>query len=171
MVKCNSQYNPNYFTEEVKKFLSTARDPGQLGPVGCLENQSGGFFIKGRVNFENGGRLNLSALNQPLTISPQSSIEITIEFTHHESIRIPPMPIVAHLSRLNGRTAVLTFEDSKGRVTLDGEIRQNDKGLVTFSAPFVYINHIYLGDPNRAGMKGTIGLFEIQACDLFDCAG
>ena len=175
VVKCNQQYTPDHFNQQIKGFLSALRDPSGLGFVGCLreheETHKVYFHVKGSVFFENGGKLSLSNLSQTLKVSPaQSKIEFFIKPQNGREIHIS-LPASAIAGEVRGNVALLTFEDNKGRVILDGEIRSNAKGLIVFSAPFRYENDTYVGRTDVTGYKGVIGIMEIPACQFFDCAG
>ena len=175
IVKCNQQYTPDHFNQQIKGFLSAGRDPAGLGFVGCLreheETHKIYFHVRGSVLFENGGKLNLSSLNQTLKINPAGSkIEFFIKPQNMREIHIS-LNASAVAGEVRGNVALLTFEDEKGRVILDGEIRSNAKGLIVFSAPFRYENDTYVGRTDISGYKGVIGIMEIPACQFFDCAG
>ena len=171
VVKCTPQYSIPHFNQHVKGFYSAINDPTQLVNVGCLLkhcDQGSWFHIMGSVVFENGGKLNPHNFTQILQVSTQSKITVFIKPFYQPEIRLD---LVADsiAGQVNGNVAALNFRDSTGRVTLDGEIRPNDNNEMVFSAPFRYENFIVF-DGTSPGYDGVVGLFEIPACDFFDCA-
>lgn len=150
-----------------------AGDVSRLASVGCTEEQykqsGSGVFVKGSVFFEGGQKLDLSNSSQTLTVNSSSKIKIIVKPVNQSPLAVDlnASPIAG---RVTGNIAVLSFEDEKGKVTLDGSFRSNDKGLLVFSAPFRYENFTAFGRTDISGYSGTIGLFEIPVCGLFDCA-
>lgn len=172
VVKCTGQWPANYFNAQVKQFLSTTRDSSGLGFVGCskehLQTHKIYFHIKGSVPFENGGKLSLSDLTVNLQVSKQAQLQIFIKPQTQQEIGIT-LPAGAFPGEVRGNVALLTFEDQKGRVVLDGEIRTNKNGISVFSAPFRYENYTLYNRTDSGGYKGVIGMAEIPACQFFDC--
>ena len=174
VVKCTPQYSPPHFNQQLKGFLSASGDVSGIANVGCTKEQYNQYksavLIKGSVFFEGGQKLDLSNLNQTLPVSTSSKIKIIIMPINQK----PPLAVDLNASpiagQVTGSIAVLSFEDEKGKVTLDGEFRSNDKGKLVFSAPFRYENFTIFGSADVSGYSGTIGLFEIPVCGLFDCA-
>lgn len=174
VVKCTPHYSIAHFNQQVKGFLSTTSDPSTLENVGCLKEhceRGSWFHMTGVVVFENGGKLNPFALNQVLQVSTRSKIAVLIKPFNRQEFKLE-LPAAAIAGQVNGNVATLTFEDEKGKVTLDGEIRSsaNNVNTMVFSAPFRYENFTHFAGLNT-GYEGTIGMLEIEACDFFDCGG
>ena len=173
VVKCTHQYPYAHFNQQIRGFLSAAGDTSNIGNVGCTKEQyqqsGSGIQVKGTVYFTGGKKLDLSNLSQTLEVNSASSkIKILIKPVNQRELAVDlkAAPIAGQVS---GSIAVLSFEDEKGKVTLDGEFRSNDKGVIVFSAPFQYNNFVVFGRTDVTGHEGTIGQFEIPACGLFDC--
>ena len=173
VVKCTQQYSPPHFNQQLRGFLSVAGNVSHLENVGCTKEQfkqyGSGVLVKGSVFFEGGQKLDLSNLNQTLTVNSSSKIKIIVRPINQSALAVDlnASPIAGQVT---GNIAVLSFEDEKGKVTLDGSFRSNDKGLLVFSAPFRYENFTAFGRTDISGYSGTVGLFEIPVCGLFDCA-
>ena len=172
VVKCTHQYPYAHFNQQIRGFLSAAGDTSNIGNVGCTKEQAqsgSAMLVKGTVYFTGGKKLDLSNLSQTLEVASSSSkIKIIIKPVNQREL-VVDLNAAPIAGQVNGSIAVLSFEDEKGKVTLDGEFRSNDKGLIVFSAPFQYDNFTIFGRTDVTGYEGTIGLFEIPACGLFDC--
>ena len=173
VVKCTQQYPYPHFNQQIRGFLSAAGDTSNIGNVGCTKKQyqesGSGIQVKGSVYFTGGQKLDLSNLSQTLEVmSSSSEIKIIIRPVNQSplAVDLKAAPIAG---QVNGSIVVLSFEDEKGKVTLDGEFRSNEKGVIVFSAPFQYDNFTIFGRTDATGYEGTIGMFEIPACGLFDC--
>lgn len=173
VVKCTHQYPHAHFNQQIRGFLSAAGETSNIANVGCTKEQyqqtGSGIQVKGTVYFTGGKKLDLSNLSQTLEVAGSSSeIKILIKPVNQREIAVD-LKAAPIAGQVNGSIAVLSFEDEKGKVTLDGKFRSNDKGVIVFSAPFQYDNFTIFGRTDVTGYEGTIGLFEIPACGLFDC--
>ena len=174
VVKCTPHYSVAHFNQQVKGLLSTTSDPSTLENVGCSPEhckQGSWFHMTGVVVFEGGKKLNPLALNQVLQVSTRSKIAVLIKPFNRQEFKLE-FPAASIAGQVNGNVATLTFEDEKGKVVLDGEIRPNanNPNTMVFSAPFRYENFTHFAGLNT-GYEGTIGMLEIEACDFFDCGG
>ncbi len=166
VVRCNkSQYS--HFNNELLGFLSTTKKPEEIqGPVNCLKDRKdikGGMLLTGEIFFEGNELFDLENPPSNLELTKSSYLEIHIVNTHNKAIAVLKMPAVPTASTVSGNSAVLTFEDKKGRVSLDGVVNEKD----VFTGPFKYEN--FVNWQGGAGASGTIGYFYIPVCRLFKC--
>ena len=175
-VKCTTQYSFAHFNQHLRGFLSSTKPTGELSNMAnvyCTKAQydetKSSFDIKGTVFFKGGKKLDPANLSQTLEVdSASSQIKLTINPMQQSAFAyaLKAAPIGG---QVQGNIAVLNFEDAKGKVTFDGEIRSNAQGVVVFAAPFRYENFTVFGQPDVTGYNGTIGILVIAACSLFDC--
>ena len=175
-IKCTDHHPFAHFNRQLQGFLSSTKSMGELsnmGGVGCTKAQydqtKSALSVQGSVFFEGGKKLDPSNLSQTLTVNSASTqIKLTIKPMQQNAFAygLKAAPIAG---QVQGNIAVLNFEDSKGKVTLDGEIRANAQGTLVFFAPFRYENFTTFGQSDASGYEGTIGVLVISACGLFDC--
>ena len=176
VVKCNnSQESITAFNAQVKAFLSASMNPNSIQWVKCAytkewESWKGGFFIRGKVSFENQALLDPRSYLQNLSVSSNSYLElhITNQLTG-ELVRKPPigMKIDSLETTINPPSAKLVFKDLKGKITMEGRFQQKENTNVFEGSLHFQNNTDWKGSPQ--GAQGTIGLFSISTCSLFDC--
>ena len=171
VVKCHSS-QVNQFNNQVRNFLSTSSDPTQAQYIVDCANTpqwKGGFFIKGKIDFEGLEFFDTQSYNQNLTISRNSYLEIHIVSTTGRPV-IPTikMGIETFASAIRGQDASLVFQDQKGKVFLNGTVSNNEKNGLLFSGTFEFENFT-TWDGSNQGLSGAIGTFTIPACRFFEC--
>ena len=169
-VSCASESEYQEFNRQVRQFLSTSLNPNTLPGIGCTHKQGGGrVLFKGSVVFEGGAVLNLSSPSSSLRVHSQSWIEIHVDTADRlqktrSSIQVQPIKLSASAGNVDGRHAVLNFQDEKGEIRLEGRI-EGEK----FKGSFFYKNYTtWKGD--QAGYEGNMGMFSIRACRFFQCS-
>ena len=165
VIYCGGQYTPDFFNKEFKRFLSTTLYPNQVGVVGCLKEHSGAFTFKAAVPFQDNLKLSLNALDKNLIVSETANLELQWEFSNNiYPSAIVKMKASPFAGAVDGSLATVTFEDSKGQVSFNGQITA--KGF--FEGTFNYENYTHV-DANQTPAKGIVGYFNIRACHFFDC--
>ena len=163
VVRCE---NYSFFYTELKKFLSGLLDPQTINtPVNCLKSRKdleGGLWITGAVHFENSALFKPSDIDQNLIVSTSSYLEIHVIGINKSVLAVYKMTADHRNSFIEGRFAVLTFTDIRGKVLLDGLVENN-----RFSGNFKY--HIFTNWRGGQGAEGTLGQFTIPACGFFKC--
>ena len=170
-VRCHSS-QVTQFNNHVRNFLSTSNDPNQAKYfVDCSGNQNwkGGFFIRGKVEFS-GQKFDPQSQSQDLTAAQNSYLEIHIVDINGRNVSPTiRMNIDSYASAFEGQNVSLVFQDSKGRVLLNGSVEKDSQNRLIFSGSFEFENSITWTGSNQ-GLSGTLGFFKIAACQFFDCA-
>ena len=171
-VSCAADSEYQEFNRQVRQFLSTSIDPNNLPAIGCMHNHGGGrVLFKGSIAFEGGTAMNSSNPASALRVSAASWIEIHIDTADRSkktqaAAQVQPIKLSAAATNagdVDGRAAVLNFQDDKGEVRLEGRI---DGGK--FKGQFIYKNYTRWNGGNT-GYEGTMGIFSIRACRFFFC--
>ncbi len=186
-VKCTEEYTSYHLNIHARNFLSISFPIGKMKEISCSE----GLILTGTLSFKDGKKFNPSNpdKNKNLQVNPQSSsTKIEVPTTSEVVFELP----VHFEGEVNGNKVHLTFEDSAGKIILEGEIGPNDEGTLVFSAPFQYSvyprkggdeefqnpSHTHshgepvekpLEKPLEQPLEGIIGLFEVPVCEFFDC--
>ena len=170
-VSCANESEYQEFNRQVRQFLSTSFDTNALPPIGCVQKHAGGrVLFKGSVVFEGGAVLNASnPSSSSLDISSQSWIEIHVDTADRSKrtqsrLQVQPVKLSASGGNVDGRAAVLNFQDDKGEIRLEGNI-EGEK----FKGRFIYKNYTtWKGD--NTGYEGNMGIFSIRTCRFFQCS-
>lgn len=169
VVRCPEK-QANLFNQHIKRFLSTtlnAQAQRSLEYIRCRKSNNhlqGGFWIRGTVNFENGEYYQRNSFTQQLDVSENSFLEIHIVDIYNKVLAQIRMQAIPYAGGVNGNHIALAFSDSKGKVLLDGTVKD---GL--FSGPFVYENFTTWEGGSR-GYRGEMGFFVIPVCSLLNCS-
>ncbi|MCY4321466.1 MAG: hypothetical protein OXC37_03555 [Bdellovibrionaceae bacterium] len=173
-VRCHSS-QANQFNQQVRNFLSTSFDPNRANYIiKCASNQQwkGGFFIRGKVYFGD-QKFNNQSNSQNLTVLQNSYLEIHIVDVNNNPITGQGKPIKMNIdtysSTIRGQNANLVFQDTKGKVFLNGSVGFDNENRSLFSGTFEFQN-FQTWDGSSSGLSGTLGQFRISACRFFECA-
>jgi len=160
------------FQYTVKGFLNASLPEDYVGYVSGETQSNGqtGIWFGGRVTPSN-GRVSATGQNQNLSINSASHILIMVydEFvgrTDSSGQKIPAVPIYLTngTGSISGSRAQLRFSDSRGQVTLEGEMFSDGmfEGLIRYDNQVKY-------DGQRPGAEGDLGYFAIRTCAFFVC--
>ena len=165
IVKCNRIEDFQAFNLQVRQFLSTSENPNNLPGISCTNDHPGGFFFKGSIVFEGDAKFSKSGT----TLHVHESSYIEIHVTDGKNKPILKKPIELFAAPVAGKVspeglAVLNFKDSKGEVSLEGEVEEE-----FFTGKFKYKNYT-TWEGAATGLSGTIGPFKIRTCMFFKCS-
>ena len=171
------------FTSSLKEFLSTSTNPAtQTWWVKCnhkdkaFTDWKGGFFIRGKVTFEN--RKIFQTENTTQNLTPTQSSHIELHITEHSNERLVIKPLILSLkqysnSSINGNNVYLTFKDKNGEITLSGTIKLKNINNAKKKEPVISgtmsFNNLVRFNGTTPGSSGQIGPFHIRACSFLDC--
>ncbi len=166
VVKCENFSQTNLFNKRLQAFLSTNMDPRQIGNHSCTKNLPGGVFFRGQVKTDK--IFVPSGHNQDLIVVPEESyIEFHFETFSTNKTNVAPIRLRYTYGSIQGQEATLTFEDDKGAVHLDGQIKTHTNGKIVFNGSIQFEN--YQTWKGTKGYKGILGNFSIEACHFFQC--
>ena len=173
VVKCSDS---DHFNLEIQDFLSSTVDPFSVPNVSCSkkDTDTGGIFIRGNVNFKNDAIFSPYSTSQSLYVSDNSYLEIHIVSYNNKRIANLRMDVVPFSSKVEGNFVVLTFQDQKGKVRMDGTIKDGKlSGVFEFENFIDWRGSNYQGGDYRGGSdyngQGQIGSYSIHACSLLNC--
>ena len=152
------------FYNGLRGFLSTTIDPKTVPFIKCTDRKDlkGGVFIQGRVE-THGALFDPNSSSQELEVSENSHLDILIYDNHNRKYAGIKMRAIPYGGSISGKFVTLAFEDSKGKVNLEGTVAN---GL--FSAKLSYENYVTF-DGSPSNVSGEMGRFSLSACRLFVC--
>lgn len=168
VIKCSQ--NPqdqqkDNFNKGIRNFLSSSIDTQTIRrPVDCSGKHPGGVFIRGKVSFVDQRQFDVYQA-QTLSVNDNSYLEIHIVDVDQHTLASLRLNSVRYAGEVNGNRASLIFQDGGGTVTLNGYIQNN--GILTGHVSFEN-SRDFRG--NVTSLRGSLGLFSIPACALFDCS-
>ena len=178
LIRCDKDsWTWENFNQQFKNFLSTSSDPARMNWwLKCdfnderFKDWKGGVFIKGKTAFQR-GKFNPESQSQSLAPSANSYLEIhLVDHLGKTVIKPIKMSIDELSSSINGNNISLLFKDSKGEVTLEGNISKSLKiNDWTISGKATFINYVSYTGNSRQKYGGFLGYFEIPACSFLDC--
>lgn len=168
VLKCHTvnQEEMNQFNINLKHFLSTKIDPKTINSgFSCTATLKGGVFIRGQVDLPREESYDPTSRNQQIYLNNDSNKSyLEFHFESYHGPNIQPFRMNFDYGSINGQVIVLTFQDQKGLVTLDGSVSNGIfKGTLSFE------NYITFSG-QRPGVKGPLSAFAIPVCQLIECA-
>jgi len=166
VIKCRYSSQVDSFNKRLKAFLSTTINPNQIGWHSCTKDSPGGVFFKGQVKTNN--PILPNGDNQGLIVDAENSfLNLYFETSTPNKSNVAPIALSYTYGSIQGKQALLTFEDHKGDVHLDGQFVNRNDGKFLFTGVFRFVNHQTWD--GKVGYKGELGDFAIEACKFFQC--
>ena len=151
------------FQLEVHNFLSSAINPASADIIGCRDNDPGRMIFRGKVFFAGGRLFDLQSDGQILEAADDSYLEIYIYPKTGRTIDFR-LDIDVLNTSVRGQDISLAFKDDKGRVELNGKVKDR-----IFEGRFIYQN--FKTVINNGPFGGVLGSsFIAPACKLINCA-
>ncbi len=167
VVKCQTQAEMNQFNINLRKFLSTTINPNQVGSHACTKSISGGVFFDGHIRTNK--PIVTTENNLDIIINPEGSyIRFHFETFSPNKPNIAPIPFRYTYGSIDGQQIVLTFEDSKGEVKMNGQLATRSDGKRLFIGHITFHNYQRY-DGQNPGYNGRLGDFAIETCHFFQC--
>jgi hypothetical protein len=155
--------NQNAYQAAVAGLVSTDLPESSLDYVSAQWENGTGVAFGGRVTLANGGAIGTSAGWGQQTISSSSQILIVVQHANQATVGQPRLYFKRASGVVSGTAATIQFSDDYGLVTLQGTFVSNRfRGTISFDNAVKY-------DGTRPGAAGTLGAFDIAACDFFKC--
>ena len=164
-IKCETDEQWQFFQAEIRKFLTSTINPSSLDLVGCRDKDQGRVIFRGKVFFERHALFDLKSSAQNLETADDSHIEIYIYPKTGKAIDYR-LDIDTLNSFVRGQNVTLVFEDQKGKVELNGKVKEK-----IFEGRFIYQNYKSAVDTEGAPFGGILGSsFAVPACEFINCA-
>ena len=158
------------FQESVGGLISATVPESSLGYVSSSASGGTGVFLGGKVELQSGVYNSGSSANSTIRTDSKLMVAVYDEFVGRPDPQTgKPVPafVLAFAKAegsVQGTHAVLKFiDDTYGWIQLDGYISGT-----TFQGEFKYWNYV-LYDGTKPGYNGTLGQFQIPACQFFRC--
>ncbi len=156
--------NQDTFETEVQGFENASVPGSDVGTVSATLQNNTGVFMGGNIIFTSG---NLSTMQSSAQIATSSAILIQVidSYDAQGAPQLHPVELPAISGTVNGTSAVMTFGDSFGTVTLTGNFTTS-----YFTGTVQYSNTLqYDGSPNPNPGTFPMGQFQVPTCQFFHC--
>lgn len=151
------------FQNTVAGLVSTDIPESSLGTVSAQLSDGTGVMLAGKVMLADGRSLSQLGGWTQVSIASNSMLRVDVAHSLESRVGRPTLPFTRATGYIQGTSVYLRFTDDLGYVQMNGQIVNQ-----RFQGSFEFVNYVRY-DGSRPGAAGTVGMFDVPACEFFRC--